>query len=440
MNKYKNVVEVIVIFTVTFIYNIFFNNINNDEIWCFGFSYNIVNGLIPYVDYNMIIGPIYPYFNAFFMFLFGNNMLVFHIVNSIIVTFIFVLIKKINYKSYYIVFAFFLLFSSPHYNIFCFFFLYLFCYLEAKNTNNYIIGVLLGVLIFIKISVGLFLCIPSLFIKDKDKLFKRVIGCELFSLLMLLIMKLCGNLSGFLNYTVLGLFDFAESNLCLNNLMIISFFSIVIILYLLIFKKDKSIILFYLLCFQIIAYPIFDKYRVFICFIPVLGYLLNNFNLHVKTFCVSFYVFILFFFSFNVYYSLKLNKSFDDDSVLFKFRFTDYNVERNVKKLSNYIKEIDKNKKIYIFARAAYSLKLESGLDVNKYDLINNGNMGYMGEYVYLDEIINSCELNKCVFVIDFYDRVDYFYGGQTSKLLVNYVVDNYNLVDNLWYFEIYEN
>ena len=34
---------------------------SQDEIWIYGFGTNIVDGLIPYKDYNMVVTPFFPY-------------------------------------------------------------------------------------------------------------------------------------------------------------------------------------------------------------------------------------------------------------------------------------------------------------------------------------------------------------------------------------------
>ena len=43
-----------------------------DGVWGYGFSYNIASGLVPYKDFNMVIGPLYSILFSFPMKLFGN--------------------------------------------------------------------------------------------------------------------------------------------------------------------------------------------------------------------------------------------------------------------------------------------------------------------------------------------------------------------------------
>ena len=52
--------ELIIIFIVTLIYNLVIPELSLDEVWNYGFCYNVLNGLVPYKDFNMIITPLYP--------------------------------------------------------------------------------------------------------------------------------------------------------------------------------------------------------------------------------------------------------------------------------------------------------------------------------------------------------------------------------------------
>ena len=49
--------ELIIIFIVTLIYNLVIPELSLDEVWNYGFCYNVLNGLVPYKDFNMIITP-----------------------------------------------------------------------------------------------------------------------------------------------------------------------------------------------------------------------------------------------------------------------------------------------------------------------------------------------------------------------------------------------
>ena len=52
----------------------------------------------------------------------------------------------------------------------------------------------------------------------------------------------------------------------------------------------------------------------------------------------------------------------------------------------------------YLFGYFAYLTKLTYEIPINKYDIINNGNMGYGGYKQYIEEIDQYCQNNKCIF------------------------------------------
>ena len=63
-----------VLLTVTYTY--YFKPIVDDELYNYGFSYNIINGLVPYKDFNMIIPPLFSYLYALIMNLFGTKLII----------------------------------------------------------------------------------------------------------------------------------------------------------------------------------------------------------------------------------------------------------------------------------------------------------------------------------------------------------------------------
>ena len=79
---------------LTLIFNLMCITITGDEIWNYGFAYNIATGLIPYKDFNMVVTPLFPIMSALFMKILGINIVTFHIFNAIICTTIFYYMKK----------------------------------------------------------------------------------------------------------------------------------------------------------------------------------------------------------------------------------------------------------------------------------------------------------------------------------------------------------
>lgn len=140
-----------------------------------------------------------------------------------------------------------------------------------------------------------------------------------------------------------------------------------------------------------------------------------------------------YFFGYNYtarYY--KENMTFDTNSVLYKYKIESKDMIKTIEETFDYIEDNSKNKQVYIFSMMAYMYKLEKGKKINKFDLINNGNIGYRGEDVYIADISNNCH-NNCVFFIADKEK------GQTNKDIKNFVKNKYKYVKSYEMFDIYE-
>ena len=91
----RKIIPYILIFIFFLSWNLFIARLNLDEVWNYGFSNNIYNGLIPYKDFNMVITPLFPLLGSIFLFIFGSNILTFHIFGSLILTITIYLISKL---------------------------------------------------------------------------------------------------------------------------------------------------------------------------------------------------------------------------------------------------------------------------------------------------------------------------------------------------------
>lgn len=68
---------------------------NLDEMWVYNFGRCILNGLVPYKDFNIIITPLFPYICAFLLKIFGNEMVVLRFAEIIETSLILFMIYKI---------------------------------------------------------------------------------------------------------------------------------------------------------------------------------------------------------------------------------------------------------------------------------------------------------------------------------------------------------
>ena len=97
-----------------------------------------------------------------------------------------------------------------------------------------------------------------------------------------------------------------------------------------------------------------------------------------------------------------------------------------------------KDHKLYIFGNYAYVIKLALDIPINKYDLINNGNMGYNGAERYIKEIEETCQKEKCLFIVKESELTRRGFN-QTNNDILRYVVDNYKKVYSSNVFGLYK-
>lgn len=427
-------IELLCIFIVTLLYNLICNPVILDEIWNYGFTYNIANGLIPYKDFNMVITPFYPFLGALFLIIFGKSLLVYHIFNALICTGIFYFMKITLNKSYYIVYSILLLVSLPNYSLFSILLLYIILYLEDNKNNDFLIGIFIGLTFLTKQNIGIMFILPSILTKKFKQIKNRTIGFIIPNIIFFLYLIITDSLLSFIDYAFLGLSSFAENNILFSMWGTLTIIAIIYLIYQYVITKDIKVL--YLLFFQIIAYPIFDTYHVLIPFIPVLGYFLSKLNLVVKVTQVAFIIFISIVFAYNINNILNGNNRFPNDTNVCKMRILDDNTISNIKEVSNYLKE---NKDVYIINDKAYVYKLESDIPINKFDLLNDGNLGKDGDIRLIKEIEYKCKEKICTFLM----REDEIYDDtltQTNRQIINYINDNYKKVGKIIDLTIYQN
>jgi len=437
MNKNKHqILELMIIFIITILFNLLCNGMERDEIWNYGFSYNIATGLIPYKDFNMVITPLFPMIGSLFIYIFGKNILIYYIFNSIICTIIFYHIKRTTSQNYYLVYIIVLFFSTTNYNLFCLLLLYIIINLEEKNANDYLIGILLGLTFLTKQNIGIFLCLPTFLIKNKKRILKRIFGFLVPNILLLIYLLINNALYEFIDYVFLGINDFASKNTIIypKSLMI----HIITIIYL-IFKylKTKDIKLLYILCFQGMAYPIYNSYHVIIPFIPAFAYFINDIKLNTKIINTFFIIIVTIIFSINIYQIFNNNYNYPNETIHYKYKKIPNEIVNTINILSNYLKNIEGQ--IFIIDIHAYLLKLESSIPINKYDLLNDGNLGQGGKEKILQEIDNICQKEKCTFLLN-KNKIDTKEYDQYSQDLYQYVIKNYNEIKTIEHLTIYEN
>ena len=89
IKKYlKYFISFFIVFFLTFIIAYVNSTFDCDDIWLFGFTSNLSNGLMIYRDFNVVTTPLYYFIGVIFLNLFGNSLIYFDVFNALIITFI----------------------------------------------------------------------------------------------------------------------------------------------------------------------------------------------------------------------------------------------------------------------------------------------------------------------------------------------------------------
>ena len=429
LNIMKSNKKVILFFTLCFIlifcFN-FFRPIDLDLMWNYGFSKNVSDGLIMYKDFNMVITPFYPAITGLLMKIFSSNLIIFYLINTFYALLTLIIIYKLDKNIIIPFFIYFLLNSTPGYNLLVTLFLFLLIYLEKNNKSDYLIGLVLGLTFLTKTSIGVLLCLPSLYyLKDFKKIIKRIITFILINLIVIGYFYLNNGLFDYINYAFLGLLDFSNNN---SNYNFITIITIIIIIYLIReYLKTKDIEILYIIGFQIMSYPLFNIVHLLISIIPLIYYLLKKYSkinlLIIKVSPILIIIPIVFLIiNYNT-----CSPTYDNN--LFKYRYLEKEYRDDLEALDNYFNKNYNN--VYFFLQEAYLYKLSLNIPINEYDLTLKGNMGYNGEERMIDKIKN---LKKGSIIV----TSNIFQEGQSSEKIYDYIKDNLTLISQFHKFKIY--
>ena len=437
--RYRTFIKYFLIFFFFLFWNIIVQPINLDEIWNYGFIYNIYNGLVPYKDFNMVLTPLYPMIMSLFLFIFGSNILVIHVINCLMIVGILYLIEYIIKKDisiFILLLCFPLSVAFPSYNLFLLLMLILAIYLEKNEYNDYFIGFVLGLFIMSKQTVGVFMCLPSLYYLKSDykKVLKRIIGCFVPCIIFLIYLICTNSFYNFFDLCLFGLFDFGKSNSNFNIMFVISLILLFLNCYL-ICKDKKNIYNYYLLSFFSILIPLFDLYHLELYIISFLIIYLMDKNISIRFIKPKLFIYGILFgivvftigFRFDeiIYFPSGINH-FEVRAV--NKKYLDYTESINNK--YNYYKELG-NEVIFLSADAYY-FRLINDDKISYIDLINSGNWGYNGSEKLLKYVMNS--KNSVIFL----DNKEIGTNKQTDQNVLKYVIENGKVIDKVLSYDIY--
>ena len=297
--KSKNVFIFIVLVTIALVVIIPRPLGNLDEIWNFNFAKNVAEGLLPYKDFNIIVGPLFPILTGLILRVFGVELIVMRILAGFFFGAMFFLtykiLKLLEINNYIVLLSMvWVVFLSQRYlnldyNFAVLFVILIVIYVELKNKDkilnfnlklDLLLGIFIGLTISLKWTIGVCICFIYVFYKlllfefKKETikiLIVRSIGVFI-ALIGLYIYLITNNIvSEFFNYSIYGIKTFSNyrSYMGLIKGNILSIIIPVMFIYLfftLIFKKHnnkKNINLFIMFCYGIgcfiIVFPISDE-------------------------------------------------------------------------------------------------------------------------------------------------------------------------------------
>ena len=435
----KKVIKYVFIFLVILIFNLVCSPINLDEIWNYGFSNNLYQGLLPYVDFNMIIPPFYPWLMSLPFYLSGSSMLVFHITNALILTGCLFLLEKMYQDKMWLFFLFFFFpvnATFPSYNLFLFILLVLLCYMEKEviskySWSHYLIGFLLGITILTKHTVGLCLLFPSLYyFKEKKVLLKRVVGCLIPILVFVIYLITTNSFSSFINLCILGLFDFSGNSEIFNIYMVFFLISLLFTIYY-IKKNPKDVLNYYVLCFYSIVVPIVDLFHLIYAFWAFLLLVCKNIKKKYVNYAVL-SIICVFFLAFITAINNDFDMHYYPNTINhFEMRFINHDRLEFTKKMNRFVNK-NKDREIFFLSSDSYYFKIINDKDVGYLDLINQGNLGYQGSRKLLAEVKKMDD--DTLFLINPNETVH----NQTDPMVLEYVLEHGKKIQTVDFYEVY--
>ena len=415
-----------------------------DSIVNYGFSYAIRMGEIPYKDFNLVIPLFSPFFYALPLILFPSY-ITFYATQAILLTILFDLLeKRLSHKVYIFFFFIFLCYPSllpkglfPGYNFLFFFILIILLSLEERKTNDYIIGILLGILILTKHTIGCFFFLPSIifYFHSMKKIGKRILGAFIPISIFLIYLLLTHTLSSFWDLCVLGLFDFANKNHTYDfSIGLIITFIICFISFILIMIKDKKIHQLYLFLTILFIIPIIDDYHlsyfVMATILVILERIQVKENLKKVFGCLCLAMMTIW----TVLVCFLLGGKFYFYPT-YPFRYMTNNMREDYLYLESFEKKADKDVVLFLLGTENYFYKIVHQQKITYFDLPNYGNYGYQGN-LKIKKKIDA--IHDSYIVVNHNALKDKNYNQQYEKELAEYIMKNGVLVEQSKHYSVY--
>ena len=500
---------ILFIFIAVMVFSIIaINPISNlDEIWNYNTARAIAQNLIPYKDISMITTPLLPMITALFLKLIANEVIVSRVLASVLwggVLFSIFKILKLLIKeenTCLIITALLgLLFRDCYcidYNILSLMFSLIILYIELKNIDkphfennktDFLIGILAGLTVCTKQSIGAILAIivvgyKIIFVQNKKEFieylkiaFKRIIGILIPMILVFIYLIATNSLQDFINYAVLGISTFSnkipyaqlmnndkKEIQILSRIMPFILLAMAVLTIVLQNKKKKENIgnidnkiltmLIYSLSTIIIMYPISDEIHFLIAgTITFIGlayilYLLgitiyNKINLQSKKkiYKITSLMISIIAIAFiavrgieNITEYIKQEKNETIEHYK-NIQISEYLQER-INEIDNFILEQEKeNKKVYILDAEAAIYMIPINNYNKDYDMFLKGNIGKDGQEGQIQKIKQK-ETNEIILI----RKRNLQSNWQTPTDVIDYVRENLEFTGEVSIYEVYK-
>lgn len=443
---------------------------NGDELWNYSFAKNIVNGLIPYRDFNIVQTPLSAYIPALFMFIFGDGLFVHRIVGFLLLFAITSLVYHLCKKSTNSIFIGFIAalfiacatlpFYVYNYNYLSALVVLVILEIETREKrdslcSNILVGILVGTSLLIKQNTGAMLvmanfvvCMFNLlkFRMEKKTQIARVLISAVPMFLFTIYMLAVGALDEFIDYAVIGITTFVHRTTLFELIFEAPFFLIYIAFMLFAYAfmltriwKDgathqKVSGFMFAAAWLMVTYPLFDAFHlvcVFIVLVPAFCIFVKQkeYKRWEKVACISIVVAIsalsvlAFLPSDEEYVPSKLN-NYENIPI-------DSEADENIRTVCEYIEQ--KNEQGYrvrITDDSAIAYKIPIDAYEKNWDMLLVGNVGTNT----VEDLLASDE--DCLYLV--YKHTEDL-GGQDHFEVIEYIKANYVKVEEVLVFDVYK-
>lgn len=443
---------------------------SGDELWNYSFAKNIVNGKVPYRDFNIVQTPLSAYIAAAFMYIFGDGLFVHRIVGYLllfsIISLIFYLCKKVTNSTFIgLLSALFvacetLPFYIYNYNYLSAFVILIIITIEINQEKesfamNIAIGLFVGFLVLIKQNTGAMLMLANIVIcvvnvlkykKNKITQFTRASVSLIPIIIFMLYLLFVGAIVDFFDYAVLGISTFVHRTTPIDLIVEAPFFLSYILFALFAFafminkmRKEKLVSeklsgFSFALAWLMVTYPLFDASHlscVFLVLVPVFCMFTKQkiYKNWEKDVCV----FIVMLISILSVAAFLPSKEVDSISSINCYEGIPIDSEMNkkIRIVCEYIEESRKQGyRVRVVGDSAIAFKIPIDYYEKDWDLLLVGNIGTKS----VDDLLETSE--KCQYLVN---KNTELLGSQNHFELIEYIKNNYVKVGEVLMFDVYE-